>query len=480
MAREILINVEPQEKRVAIVENGILQEYYIERPSDKTIVGNIYKGIIDTVLPSLGATFVDIGFSKKGFLYLSEIESVFESLDLPRKVLLPELKKGQEILVQVVKEQFGTKGPRLSTRIGLAGRYLVLLPLENHIGVSRRIEDEAERRRLRQLFSELRLTKDVGFIVRTAASGKSKLELLRDAQFLYKLWKRLSKLIQKKPAPSLIYEEYDLTLRVIRDSFTDDVSRLIVDSKPEYLRIKRFMRTFLNYLTPRVELYKGNDLFEDKDIERQINKIFENRVYLKSGAYIIIEPTEGLVVIDVNSGGFKKKLDQEEMAFRVNCEAAGEIARQLILRDLGGIIVIDFIDMVKEEHRQEVLKVLKKALNKDRARYDILGISPFGLVEMTREKVHKTVQMLAYQNCPYCQGKGKVKSPLTMAIYVLKELKRYLREKPQRQVSITACPEVIDELLKNKEGLKVIEDSFKTRIDLRPEHSFHIEEVRIS
>jgi ribonuclease G len=320
----------------------------------------------------------------------------------------------------------------------------------------------------------------VGFIVRTAASGKSKQELLRDAQFLYKLWKRLQKLMQNKKAPALIYEEYDLILRAIRDSFTDDVSKLIVDSKTEYYRIKRFMQTFLSYLTNRIELYRGDGLFENKDIERQINKIFESRAYLKSKAYIVIEPTEGLVVIDVNSGGFKKKLGQEEMAFKVNCEAAAEVARQLILRDLGGIIVIDFIDMEKETHRREVLNVLKKALGRDKAKYDILGISQFGLVEMTRERVHKTVQMLSYQACPYCQGRGKVRSALTMSIYGLKELRRFLKSKPCAGVSLTAHPEVIDVILKDKEGLKLMEREFKARINLIPNPACHIEDIKIA
>jgi ribonuclease G len=480
MSREILINVEPQEKRVGIVSDGQLQEFYIERPQDRTIVGNIYKGRIDAVLPSLGAAFVDIGLLKKGFLYLSEIEFAFESVDAPKTQAPKEIKKGQEILVQVVKESFGTKGPRLSTHIGLAGRYLVIMPQDKQVGISRRIEDEVERKRLRQIFNELKLPKDVGFIVRTAACDKSKQELMRDAQFLYKLWKRLEKTVAQKKAPSLIYEEYDLTLRAIRDSFTEDVSKLLVDSKPEFYRIQHFMRTFLSYLAKKVEFYRGDDLFAEKDIEKQIGRIYESIVYLKSKAYLVIEPTEGLVVIDVNSGGFKKKFSQEDTAFKVNCEAAQEAARQLILRDLGGIIVIDFIDMEKEHHRREVLNTLKKALSHDRAKYDILGISKFGVVEMTRERIHKTVQMLSYQPCPYCGGRGKVKSPMTIAIYALKELKRFLKGRNLREVSLSVSPAIVDEILKNKEDLKTIEYKFKVKINLISNPTLHIEEVKIA
>ncbi|MCX5705588.1 MAG: Rne/Rng family ribonuclease [Candidatus Omnitrophica bacterium] len=480
MPKEILINSDSREKRVAIVNDGRLDEFYMERPGDKTIVGNIYKGKIEAVLPSIGAAFVDIGLPKKGFLYLSEIESAFESGDAPQQKKDKEIKKGQEVLVQVVKEQFGTKGPRLTTEIGLAGRYLVLMPTENQIGVSRRIDDDEERKRLRTIFHELKLPKDVGFIVRTAASGKSKQELMHDAQFLLKLWQRMESNIKKSKAPSVIYEEYDLSLRVIRDSFTEDVTKLIVDSKPEFYRIQHFMKTFLRYLVRKVELYRGDNLFDEKDIEKQMSRIYESRVFLKSKAYLVIEPTEGLVVVDVNSGGFKKNLQQEEAAFRVNCEAATEIARQLILRDLGGIIVIDFIDMGKEHHRREVLNTLKRALNNDRAKFDILGISKFGVVEMTRERIHRTVQMLSFEQCPYCAGRGKVKSPVTISIYALKELKRYLKDKPLKEVNLTLAPTVIEEILRDKQGLLEIERKFRIKVNLVSNPIQHIEEIKIA
>ena len=480
MSKEILINAETQEKRVAIVQDGLLLEFHIERPQDRTIVGNIYKGRIEAVMPSIGAAFVDIGLVKNGFLYLSEIESAYESVEAPQQTPIKEVKKGQEVLVQVVKESFGTKGPRLSTQIGLAGRYLVIMPLDKQGGISRRIEDEPERRRLREIFKELKFPDPVGFIVRTAASGRNKQELIRDAQFLYKLWKRLEKIAQEKKAPALVYEEYDLALRAIRDSFTEDVSKLIVDSKPEFYRIQHFMRTFLSYLSKKVELYRGDDLFGAKDVEKQINRIFESHVYLKSKAYLIIEPTEGLVVIDVNSGGFKKKVNQEDMAFKVNAEAALEIARQLVLRDLGGIIVIDFIDMERESHRRELLNILKNALSVDRAKYDILGISKFGIVEMTRERIHKTVQMLSFHPCPYCKGRGKLRSPQTLGIYALKELKRYLRGKSLKQASLTLAPPVIDEILKDKEALRVIEHKYRIKINLISNPTAHLEDIKFA
>lgn len=481
MSKEILINIEPQEKRAAIIDNGHLEEFYIERPQDRTIVGNIYKGKVEGVVPSIGAAFVDIGILKKGFLYLSEITESLEPVEENNIVKNIEVKRGQEVLVQVVKESFGTKGPRLSTHISLPGCYLVLMPQDVLLGVSRRIENDRERRRLKQILEELKLPKDVGFIVRTAAQGKSKHQLRRDVRFLIKLWARIKKINQRRTEPGLVYEEYDLVLRVIRDSFTEDISKLIVDSKEEFRRIQRFMNVFSSHLAKRIELYKGTDLFLDKGVERQINKIFENKVYLKSKAYIVIEQTEGLVVVDVNSGGFRKSGDPEEMAFKVNSEAAAEVARQVRLRDLGGIIVIDFIDMDREEHRLGVLNILNKELSRDKAKYDVLGISKFGIVEMTRERIHRTATMLSYEVCPYCKGKGRVKSPLTISIYVFKELRRFLAQHPDwRYLTLMLHPSVYQEILKEKLSLNSIERRFKTKINLISNPSFHLEEIKIS
>jgi len=482
MSKEILINAESLQTAVAIVNDGRLEEYYIERPQQKSIVGNIYKGRVLEIVPSLNAAFVDIGLEKKGFLYLQEeLATNLEFDDEHKHYLSQSLKKNDEILVQVTKEPFGTKGPRLSTHISIPGRYLVLMPLDRHVGISRRIEDGKERLRLKRIMQDLKLPSDVGFIVRTASLDKTPQQLRLDAHFLLKLWSRIKKASHYKKPPSLIYEDYDITLRVIRDSFTEDVDKVIVDSKKHYYQIYRFVRTFLKHLANRIEFYRGDDLFLEKGIEPQINAIFGNKVYFKSGAYIVIEPTEGLVVIDVNSGSFTKRCSLEEAAFRINLEATSEIVRQLRLRDLGGIIVVDFIDMGKEEHRQKVFNALKEALRSDRAHYDILGISRFGLVEMTRERIHKTVEAMTFASCPYCQGKGKVKSNLTMAIYAIKELKRYIKShRFLKVVKLSLNAAVSELLLKDREIIKSLENRFRIHIEVIPNPALHVEEIKIS
>lgn len=481
MLNEILVNIEMQEKRAAIVKDGVLDEYYIERPTDKTIVGNIYKGKIETIVPSIGAAFVDIGMDKKGFLYLSDIVEPIEPI-IPVEERKREFKKGEEVLVQVVKEPISTKGPRLTTHIGLAGRYLVLMPQDAHRGLSRRIEDRDERSRLLGILEEIKVPTDMGYIIRTVAQGKAKRELHRDVLFLLKLWRRIHSFAQRNSAPALIYEEYDVVLRVIRDSFDDTISKLIVDSKEEHRRICNFLRVFSDDLIKHIELHKEkSDLFAAKNIEKQIDKIYERKVFLKSGAYLVIEPTEGLVVIDVNSGRFRKKYDPEHMALAVNSEAACEAARQLRLRDLGGIIVIDFIDMEKEEHRKDVLRILKNSLKSDRAKYEILGISKFGVVEMTRERVYRTIESLSYAACPYCHGRGKIKSVSTMGIWIFKELKKILSENQnKKEVQVTANPEVINQLLKEHEkSIETIEKRYRAKIGFTLAPNAHIEDVKV-
>ncbi|MFH1578518.1 MAG: Rne/Rng family ribonuclease [Candidatus Omnitrophota bacterium] len=480
MNREILINADLSEKRVAIINDGELEEFYIERPEDKTIVGNIYKGRVETVVPSLNAAFVDIGMEKKGFLYLSEVGyDTYEPTEKAKSSAPLNLKRNDQVLVQVVKESFGTKGPRISGHIGLAGRYLVLAPQNAHWGISRRIDNEGERKRLRAILEKMKLPKDVGFIVRTAAVGSSEKELIRDAHFLLKLWSRIKKASSRQSAPSFVYEEYDLILRTIRDSFTEGVTKVIVDSKNEYRRIHSFVRTFQKDLTRRVHFYREVDLFSDKDIEKQINKIFERYVYLKSKAYIVIEPTEGLVVIDVNSGGFKKSFSPEEAAFKINSEAAIKIAQQLRLRDLGGIIVVDFIDMEKEKHCREVFNILNRQLSKDKAKYDCLPMSKFGLVQMTRERVHNTVHAQTYLDCPYCQGKGKIKSATSLCILAFRQLKRHLHANRPTEVNLSLNPAIISLIEKQRDLLRTLEHKFHTKIKLISNPTQHLEEIKI-
>jgi len=482
MGKEILISVDLQERQVAIVNNGCLEEFYIERPQDRTVVGSIYKGRIEKIMRSINAAFVDVGLEKRGFLYLQEVVDTPELLEQFNPPVLQELKEHQEILVQVVKEPFGTKGARLSTLVGLPGRYLVLMPNSPNRGVSRRIESDRERERLKDILDSLNIPKDMGAIVRTAASGKSRRELQRDAHYLLRLWQRIKRLSYRRKAPSLLYEDYDLILRIIRDSFTEDVERLTVDSKVEFRRIYGFVKTFIPSLKKKIVLYQGDiPLFESRGIEKQIESIFDKKVYFKSGAYMIIEPTEGLVVIDVNSGSFKKRhLNPEEMAFKVNCEAAREITRQLKLRDLGGIIVIDFIDMELANHRKTVLDILKQHLTQDKAKTDVLGISKFGLVEMTRERVHRTVETISFQDCPYCKGKGKVKSALTISIKVLRALREYLKGKVRQRLRLTVHPEVAKQILAAKSGLGSIQHTFRSRISVHSDPRMHIEDFRIN
>jgi len=433
MPKEILISVQTGEKRVAILDNGKLDDFFIEIDRHNALLGNIYKGRVESILPSINGAFINIGQERNGFLYLTDAVNplIEEEISGPRKFIdtilnrkkqkkdkrgkkpLP-LSKGEEVLVQVVKEPFGSKGARLTTHITLAGRFIVYMPFDKQLGVSKRIEEGPDRQRFKELLKELRESKFAqhgGFIVRTASSKKGKRELLRDAKFLHNIWQKIKKLSDQNKAPSLIYKEYDLVWRIVRDFLTEDVDKLIVDSEEEYIRIRRFVNTLIGReMVSKIHSHKERTpIFDAKNVSHELNKIFERKVHLKSGAYIIIEPTEGLIVVDVNSGKFKAKASPEEAAFLVNMEASPEIARQLRLRDLGGIIVIDFIDMTKESHRRKVLNALQDALSNDHAKSEVMKISPLGLVEMTRARTGKTIESLSFTSCPYCDGRGRVK-----------------------------------------------------------------------
>lgn len=431
MSKEILIHRKKGETQVAIIDGGRLDDFFIEIENQQSILGNIYKGRVESILQSINGAFVNIGQEKNGFLYLTDAvnplieEEIFSpkkflnkilnrtSKQAPRVKAKPlTLKEGQEILVQVVKDPFSTKGARLTTHISLAGRFVVYMPCDSNNGVSKRIDNQQERQRLKEVLKDFKFAKSGGFIVRTASLGQDKQALIRDAKFLYKMWHQITKVSDRKKAPAIIYKEYDLVWKVVRDYLTDKVDKLIIDSYDDSIKVKKFVQNLIGKeQVNKIHHYKGTPhLFEHKGVSKELAKIYNNKVRLKSGAYIVIEPTEGLIVVDVNSGRFKTRASPEEAACMVNIEAAHEIARQLRLRDLGGIIVIDFIDMSKESNKRKVLNALQEALTHDHAKAEVNKISALGLVEMTRARAGKTLESMAFESCPYCHGRGKIKT----------------------------------------------------------------------
>ncbi len=471
MGREILISVDEYEKRAVVLDNGRIDNFFLERQGEHRLIHNVYKGIIEDITPALGAVFVNIGLPKKGFLYSDEPALGILAKDrkfLKGKAIGDVASKGTPALVQVSKEPFGSKGARLSTNISLPGRYLVLMPFSSSKGVSKKIANQEERSRLYSILNSIKT--QYGFIARTAAVGKDKRELEKDASFLIKQWRRIQQKTAKAQAPALIYEDYDVILRVVRDYFSDSVDRLVVDDKKEGSRIRAFVRAFFPHLVKRIEVYSADvPLYELRGVDVQIDEIYDPVVKLPSGGYLIIERTEALTVIDVNSGKFKAtSRQQEEMALIVNCEAAQEIGRQLRLRDIGGIIVIDFIDMKQQSHKNEVLSVLRAALSSDKAKTDIVTISPLGLVEMTRQRVEQATEEKANVLCQRCHGRGKIKSPHTTVIELMRKAKSMLRRDRRRkkELIIKTGKEVIDFLKSHKEFISVIKKQYKASVSL--------------
>jgi ribonuclease E len=473
MKKEMLINVsQAEECRIALLEDGILEELYTERTSQNNWVGNIYKGKIVNIEPSIQAAFVDFGVGRNGFLHISDIEPEYfrqagydpseilsgknfgiddeednnEGSEEPSnqrggprpprggklrsgrprfKPPIQEIfRRGDEVLVQVIKEGIGTKGPTLSTYISIPGRYLVLMPSLGRIGVSRKIEDETERKKLKSMMLDMNIPKGVGFIVRTAGQERNRKELSRDVAYLLRLWKALVKRIKNQPGPCDVYEESDIMIRTIRDTFTEDIDSIVVDHPEAYTRARDFMEMVMPKYASRIQLYENREpLFFRYKLEQEIAKIHQRVVPLKGGGSIVIDPTEALVAIDVNSGNFRgNEENAEENAFHLNLAATKEIARQLRLRDLGGVIVNDFIDMRKESHRRKVEKSLRDAMQRDRARTKILRTSPFGLIEMTRQRIRPSFKRSVYEDCPCCKGRALVKTAESMSIEVTRIL----------------------------------------------------------
>ncbi len=498
MQRDIFISIAQHEKRVAILENKRIEEFYVERPDYVNLVGNIYKGRVESVLPGMGAAFVSMGLEKNGFLYVTdvvtgipsyeklleegadeEIEKVEPKSPLPSITEL--LKKGDEVVVQVVKEPIGTKGARLTTHISIPGRFLVMMPFDNHIGLSKRIESRSERDRIRKIMEELKLPKDIGFIVRTAAQGASQKDFFRESRYLLNLWQHIKAKAKRVKPLQLIHEEYDLVLRVARDIFTGDVSKLEIDSRGDFKRISHFLRILAPHLRPRLKFHSDSiPLFEKFDIEKQISKIYDRIVQLKSGGYLIFDQTESLVAIDVNSGKFVGKRNLEDTAFKTNVEAAEEVPRQLKLRDLGGIIIIDFIDMEFADHRRTVSRTLERNLESDKAKTKILNISSIGLVEMTRQRMRKSIEGKSYQKCPYCNGRGIVKSVPTIALEIMRKLEGSLAQTRSRDVFVSLHPEVAYYVSAPERNMvKPLERRFRRNIRVIEDPNLHIEDIKI-
>jgi ribonuclease E len=459
MSMKILINaVEPEECRVAIVKNNRLEEFYIESAAREITQGNIYKATITRIEPSLQAVFVDYGAERNGFLQKYEIHSdYFHDVDPGDRDIRHLVKRGQEIMVQVIKEPLMKKGAMLTTHISLAGRHLVLMPGSDKSGISRKIADEDERHRLRELVDKLSIPEDFGVIVRTAGEHCTKTILVRDLRYLLRLWKNIKGSVMKVQSPALLYKERHLVLRSIRDHFTADVSEILIDDAAVHHEIKDFLKIISRKHTKIVKYYRGaKPIFAKFQLEDQIASIYENRVHLKSGGTLVIEPTEALVSIDVNSGKSTHEKSVEQTAFQTNIEAAEEIARQLRLRDLGGLIVIDFIDMKDPKHRAEVERKLRTHVKEDKARTTVGKISRFGLMEMSRQRIRPSIEFGSYRPCSYCKGKGLVPSPETLGIGFLRKLNLETVKPRIATVKAIVPLEVADYLL-NKKRKEIME-----------------------
>ncbi len=492
--KEFVINVAPLETRIALLEEKRLAELSIERHESRSLVGNIYKGRVDSIVPGIQAAFIDIGFEKNGFLYVSDIagtegtgDFVFEEgTAKPRKKSQRQkspsiesmLKKNQYIMVQVSKDSLGSKGMRVTNYITLPGRYCVLMPTVKHLGVSRKIESDRERDRLKRILHKLR-PDGLGLIMRTAAENKSKADFQPDVAYLAKVWKKVRAKMESMKGPALLHEDIGPILRIIRDSFTNDVNRLTVDSEVEYSRILNFLENFAPNLKKRCKLYRGRTpLFEKMAIEPEINKALNRKVYLRSGGHICIDQTEALIAIDVNTGRFTGRKNLEETVLKTNLEAAEEIARQVRLRDLGGIIVIDFIDMQYERNKRELLKRLQECLKRDRAKTTVSEISELGMIEMTRKRVkHNLVKALS-QPCPYCEGSGLIRSITTMTFATLRQLQSLFCRSKEKAVILQVHPDVARRLRnENKDLLDAIAQEFDREVSVESVSDFHIEDI---
>lgn len=509
MHAELIINAAPYETRVALLENGTVVEFHIGRSAERSFVGNIYKGRVVRVLPGMQAAFVDIGLDRTAFLYVTDVYDHFPEFEMmlgradneeqgenlepcpteeeqPLHYIPPPfqiedlLHEGQEIMVQVAKEPLGTKGARVTSHISLPGRHLVLMPTMNHVGISRRIRDEAERRRLKDLIEALR-PPGVGFIARTVSESASVEDLQAEMEFLIRLWANIQKRASSLLIPCLVHEDLDITLRAVRDLFTQDVRRLVVDSKAAHERILSFIETFAHHLKPCLEFYdQPMPIFDAFGIELEMSRAQGKKVWLKSGGYIVIETTEALTTIDVNTGRFVGKRHLEDTIVKTNLEAAKEIAFQLRLRNIGGLIIIDFIDMEDLDSREEVFKTLKEAIRKDKCRTNVLRMSELGLIQMTRKRNRESLHRLLCEPCFYCEGVGELKSRRTLCYDIFRRIQREAGSKAGKQIQVLVHPRIGEMLLKEEAPhVEALERDLGREITIVSQPNLHLEQYEV-
>jgi len=513
----LLINADGPEHRVALLENGQLAELYIERPNERGQTGNIYKGRVIRVLPGMQAAFVDIGMDKAAFLHVADVVGAFpdrhpsivgaveeetddeeetaaedaldETMDMeddslasaPREVPIEQLLyEGQELVVQVSKDPLGTKGARVTTFVSLPGRHLVYMPSGSHVGISRRITDESERRRLRDLVTSLR-GREEGYIVRTAAEGQPAHKLEADMAFLTKLWSEVQNAVARASAPALLHADLDLVLRCVRDLLSSDMSACLVDDQSQYERVRQFIQTFMPKYLGHLKLYVLDEpMFDHFGTEAEIDRLLERKVWLKSGGYLVIDQAEALTAIDVNTGRYVGRRNLEDTITRINLEAVREIAIQLRVRNIGGIIIIDFIDMEKEANRQKVWRALVDALRTDRARSNVGKISSLCLVEMTRKRTRESIGRMLTRPCFYCDGKGYLKSPTTICYEILHQIRRECIPGHWRSAEVFCHPAVADRMTQvESEHVTAVEEQLGITIQVNAERSFHLERYEV-
>lgn len=486
MSEEILINVTPRETRVALVENGVVQELFIEREHKRGIVGNIYKGKVSRVLPGMQAAFVDVGLERAAFLHASDITKCpneeLESSTIAQQTINDLLTEGQDVLVQVIKDPLGTKGARLTTCITIPSRYLVLLPNEHTIGVSTKIENEDERKRLKEIVSGLsESTNGQGYIIRTAGEGVDEEALTLDQQFLARLWQSTFSLIPEVEPGNILYEDLPLAIRTLRDIVDEDIEKIRVDSRETYQRLKDFAEQFMPLLAERLEYYPGErPIFDLYSVEDEIQRAIGRKVSLKSGGYLIFDQTEAMTTVDVNTGAYVGHRNLEETIYKTNLEAAQSLVRQLRLRNIGGIIIIDFIDMMLEEHKRQVLRALEKYLERDHAKSQITEVSTLGLVEMTRKRTRESLEHILCEPCSVCEGRGSIKSAESVCFEIFREIIREARQYEADKLLVLASQSVVDMLVdEESSSLAELESFIKVPIRFQVEAMYTQEQYDV-